>query len=343
MQYWLLPAVGAMHLRLVLLAWLITARGQEQAKYDRLKSIEAEIKANGFAPLKNIASINERDGDGLTPLMIAAAAGQMDMVKSFLVAGARADLVNAKGDTPCMLAIQNGHYHTSVQLLRAPSTDLFQRNHLGANVLHQAVGAGLAVIAQEIMHSDFERRINPDTNDVVNAESRDGVLLVNTRLSGPSNLSGLMMAAQNGGTEVVRVLLQHKADVNAQTTSGETALMYASMMGNADIVALLLEQEDIRTDLATHDKSFTAIMMAASRGHLAVVEHLVAHALDKKQYHILDAQDIAGQTALDHASDAHEQQVIDRLVVAGISLGFAGPPNVSADVLRQREENLRKR
>lgn len=321
---------------------ILRIRGQEQEKYDRLKTMEAEIKASGFAPVHDIAGLNEYDADGQTPLQVAAAAGQVDMIKSFLIAGAKANLVNAKGDTPLMSSVQAGHYHSSAQLLRAPSTDLFQRNNLGANVLHQAIAADMSVIVESILNTDMDRRANPDRNDVVNDEAKSGTLLVDTRLVGSSTQSGLMMAAQNGGTEIVRILLQHKAQVNIQTDTGETALMYAALMGNVDIVALLLAAS-ARVDLVTHDKGFSALMMASSRGHVAVVDKLLEHAIETRQYHVLDIKDVAGQTALDHASDAREQQVMDRLVAAGADLGHLGAPHASKELLQERAQSLGRR
>lgn len=327
---------------LSLLALSSVIRGQEQGKYDRLKAMEAEIKASGFAALHDIAGLNEVDADGQTPLHVAAQAGQVDMIKSFLIAGAKANLVNVKGDTPLMSSVQNGHYHSSAQLLRAPSTDLFQRNNLGANVLHQAIAADMSVIVESILNTDMDRRANPDVNEVMNDEAKSGTLLVDTRLIGGSTQSGLMMAAQNGGTEIVRILLQHKAQVNVRTDTGETALMYAALMGNVEIVTLLLAAS-ARADLTTHDKGFSALMMASSRGHATVVEELIAHAIETRQYQVLDIKDVAGQTALDHANDAREQQVMDRLVAAGADLGQLGAPHASEELLQQRAESLGRR
>ncbi|MHC4687433.1 MAG: ankyrin repeat domain-containing protein, partial [Planctomycetota bacterium] len=51
------------------------------------------------------------------------------------------------------------------------------------------------------------------------------------------------MAAQNGYTEIVKLLLEKNADVNLKRTSdGLTALWMAAQDGHTEIVKLLLEK-----------------------------------------------------------------------------------------------------
>jgi len=49
------------------------------------------------------------------------------------------------------------------------------------------------------------------------------------------------LASWNGHTEIVKLLLEAKADVNLQNTSGRTALIWASREGHTEIVKLLEE------------------------------------------------------------------------------------------------------
>ncbi|RMD79282.1 MAG: ankyrin repeat domain-containing protein, partial [Lentisphaerae bacterium] len=44
---------------------------------------------------------------------------------------------------------------------------------------------------------------------------------------------------QNGHVDVVKILLEHGADVNAKCKKGKTALMFASEKGYQEIVELL--------------------------------------------------------------------------------------------------------
>ena len=54
-------------------------------------------------------------------------------------------------------------------------------------------------------------------------------------------LTALIVAAQNGFADIVNVLLDHGADVNAKMKDGATALIAACRRGYTDIVTLLLE------------------------------------------------------------------------------------------------------
>lgn len=49
-------------------------------------------------------------------------------------------------------------------------------------------------------------------------------------------------AARNGDTEIVRLLIEHGADMNAQTTYGQTALYCAGGHGHLDTLQLLLTE-----------------------------------------------------------------------------------------------------
>ena len=50
----------------------------------------------------------------------------------------------------------------------------------------------------------------------------------------------LLMAARAGNNEVVRLLVEHRADVNAADNLQHTALYYAGERGFTEIVELLL-------------------------------------------------------------------------------------------------------
>jgi len=105
-------------------------------------------------------------------------------------------------------------------------------------------------------------------------------------------VTALVMASQNGHTEVVKLLLENGADVNMKIKLfGETALWLASQNGHAEIVKLLLDKgadvnvkandEILRQNFVGHfkgyeDCSVTALWMASQNGHPEVVKHLLA-------------------------------------------------------------------
>jgi len=92
---------------------------------------------------------------------------------------------------------------------------------------------------------------------------------VSTALAGP-----LHEAAKKGDVEGAKQLLDQGAKVTEPDSSGEPALLIASLAGHADIVALLLERG---SPIEIRNKGgLTALHAAAYGGNLDVVELLVA-------------------------------------------------------------------
>ena len=78
----------------------------------------------------------------------------------------------------------------------------------------------------------------------------------------------LMEAASAGHTDIVRLLIAHGADVNAQSSSGNTPLMYACAGGHEEVVRVLLEAGAHVED--HNENGHTPLMEAASAGHCTV-------------------------------------------------------------------------
>ncbi|XP_017095501.2 ankyrin repeat domain-containing protein 39 [Drosophila bipectinata] len=86
--------------------------------------------------------------------------------------------------------------------------------------------------------------------------------------------TALHYAARNGNEKICKLLIDEgKADVNAVTKAGATALHRAAMMGHLDIVKLLAEN---KANLLLQDEcGQSALHRAALRGHLEVCRFLL--------------------------------------------------------------------
>jgi uncharacterized protein len=91
--------------------------------------------------------------------------------------------------------------------------------------------------------------------------------------------------------QMVKLLVEHGADVNRRGHKGEIPLVTASYLGAASTVALLLGA-GAKVNDADDDIGQTALMAAAKGGHLDVMERLVAHGGK------VNAKDKRGSTAL---------------------------------------------
>ena len=102
-------------------------------------------------------------------------------------------------------------------------------------------------------------------------------------LQKPQHPSGraLLLAADEGHLEVVRLLLEAGADKEAATIDGATtALIVAAGSGHLEVVRLLLEAGADK-DAATTDGA-TALLYATHNGHLEVVRLLLEAGADKE-------------------------------------------------------------
>ncbi|KAL3116325.1 hypothetical protein niasHT_002408 [Heterodera trifolii] len=157
----------------------------------------------------------------------------------------------------------------------------------------------------------------------------------------------LMIACRRSQTEIVTFLVENGANINLQNGDGATALMYACNKGNVDIVRLLLshganveltdfEGYFLLTDAAfggslevcrllveewaadvnqqTIQERYTALIFAASRGHLAIVNFLVEHGAD------LQHVDVDGHSALMWAVKKGKIEMARHLVAIGADI-----------------------
>jgi uncharacterized protein len=112
--------------------------------------------------------------------------------------------------------------------------------------------------------------------------------------------TALMWAAAEGHVEVMRVLLGANADVSAKSKAGFTPLMFAARGANADAVATLVRAGASLDDIATDGT--TALIVATVRGQVDVAKLLLDHGADPNAGQ-------AGYTALHWAAGSWETEL----------------------------------
>mmetsp|Transcript_33557 Transcript_33557/g.56902 ORF Transcript_33557/g.56902 Transcript_33557/m.56902 type:complete len:318 (-) Transcript_33557:178-1131(-) len=119
----------------------------------------------------------------------------------------------------------------------------------------------------------------------------------------------LLDVSQWGYYEIVDSLIESKADVNATGKNGITALMQASYYGNTEIVRLLLaHQADANAKAAG---GMTSLMFASQNGDLEIAKILLSGGAE------VDAKDSHGITALMHASQDGQTEIVELLLGSG--------------------------
>lgn len=142
---------------------------------------------------------------------------------------------------------------------------------------------------------------------------KDGVRVDNKSVESQEvGWTALLAAARRGHADLVRLLLDHQADVNAKSSSLQTPLHGAAWNGHLAVVELLLERgADINSQ---SNSGQTALHGAAWNGHAAVAKLLIERGA------AVNCRNKFGQTPLHWAAHYAHTSVADVLLQAGADL-----------------------
>lgn len=142
--------------------------------------------------------------------------------------------------------------------------------------------------------------------------------------------TALMKVIINENFEMVRLLGDSGADVNAVDERGESALLMAAYIGNVEIARFLVEK-GAKVSLATQ-KGYTPLLVAADRGHLDVVKYLHSQGAS------LDEKIPNGFTLL-MAASKHFPETVKYLIDRGADVNARTDTGVTALMLAARTYN----
>lgn len=180
------------------------------------------------------------------------------------------ELVNVRGmweSTPLISAAQYAHCDAALWLLNHGANP-HARNEKAVTALLLASLEGLTPLVKRLLES-------ADSNSTIQSIDEQIGAVYNSAADVNLRLSPLLAASINGHADVVRLLLDHGADVDQQVvttatltstlTDGSTALLLASRYGHANVVTLLLER---KADLTLRDRATksSALLVACEHG-----------------------------------------------------------------------------
>ena len=161
------------------------------------------------------------------------------------------------GYTALHRACQGGHEEV-VSYLLGKGADKTLTTSLGFSALYVAALKGYANIVKVLLSND----------------------VVDVNVSDKAGNTALHNACQEGHDEVVSYLLGKGADKTLTTSLGFSALHLAALKGYANIVKVLLSNDDV--DVNVSDKAgCTALHRACQGGHEEVVSYLLGKGADK--------------------------------------------------------------
>jgi len=208
----------------------------------------------------------------------AADKGNLDEMRVLLDSHPENDFLSAKdfveGDTALHLASRNGHLEV-VEFLLSKGVDINLQNNFSCTPLSLAVSHGhLEIVKFLIRHgSDVNERDNLGTSPLLSA-----VMVLPFLDEKGQDVSGNYSVRKLGDDryrkEIIKLLIEEGADVNAANEEGETPLWTASLHGDKEIVELLIK---IGADVNTYDNKYriTPLHMVAELGQIEIVELLL--------------------------------------------------------------------
>ena len=225
-------------------------------------------------------------------LLEAVLLGNRSAVDQFIAEGADVNAAEDDGTTPLMRAV-HGKFTDIAQRLIDAGADVAARNEYGVTALYLAARSGDAAATRALLVAGLDANTAlPGGETALMTAARSGhtdvvgVLLTGKNaiesladLLGPgaaNERSGYAAANNAGYGDGDRLPApRNRADVNARERRyGDTALMWAAVAGNVDVVRLLIEAgADVR---AVDDEGVTALHLARAKGHTEVAAALLA-------------------------------------------------------------------
>jgi len=301
------------------------------------------------------AGLVGKGGGGLTALVFAAREGDIESAKALLDRGARINQTTEYGWTPLLTAVNNRNYALAKMLIDR-GADVNIVNKGGWTPLYLATdnrnieGGDYPVPKPDLDHLEIIKALlqhgaNP------NARVRDNTLtrtIFTMQWFFEDGATAFVRAAQSSDTELMKLLLDYKADPFLKTANGDTSLTAAGGIGwvegvtyerspqeNVEAIRLLL---DLGLDPnGANNEGRTALMGAALKGRNAAVQLLVERGARLETYDRGSRDtDKVGSLAAGHTWQALDYA--EGLVRVGVQSATAYPETAALirTLMRQR-------
>jgi len=228
---------------------------------------------------------------GKISLANAAKQGDREAVRALLNGAVKKDIAGAEG-TAALIAAATRNDVEMVDLLLAAGADPKAANEYSATPLYAAAGNADPAVALKLLKAGADPNVALFSGEtpVMRASRQGGVATVRALLEAGADPSAkeknggqtaLMWAISENHSAVTAELVKHKADVNARSRTGFTALMFAAR-GDLESARILLDA-GAKPNESIPDWGGTALIIASTMGQTDIVEALVNKGADPNQ------------------------------------------------------------
>ena len=207
------------------------------------------------------ADVNKQDSQGYTPLTNAARQRQDGTVKLLLELKADPNLVDGNGMTPLVSAAMRDHVPT-VKALLDGGAKIEEPGPQGFRPLALAIAESKYEAAKALMEA------GADPNVASGAESLTPLMIAAAQ-SAPAE-GARFLPGNTRPIDIANGLIDRKADVNAKSSTGMTALMIAATHNNPPMIGLLMESG--ADPEAKNNEGQTATDIAKINGNLEAAQ-----------------------------------------------------------------------
>jgi ankyrin repeat protein len=272
---------------------------------ESLLQIAVDARAlDALALLAHGASITATDHAGHTALWLAAARGDLAVIRALLAAGVAADTHAVAENTPLLAALHSAHAEAAQALLDAGAN----QEAIDAQGRRPLMIAG-ATRQLPLVQWLLAHHVQVDAQD-------------------PQRRTALWYSVAMGSAAEVNALIRAGARPDVVDAQGQTVLHAAAAQGDAAVVQPLLAVATSLNQRSVNGGD-TPLLIAAARGHAELVRELL------KLHPDLDVQNHAGDTALLAAARGGHAAVCQLLLAAGSNTALRNVAGVTAAEVAQ--------
>jgi len=187
--------------------------------------------------------------DAKDDFFVAAQQDNSSTIFTQLLRGFDPNTVNAKGETALLIAVRHGAFKAISALLADPQTNVETRNKQDESPLMLAALKGYLDVAKQLIARDADVN-KPGWAPLHYAATKGDIPMIELMLENdayidaesPNGSTPLMMAAQYGTPEAVKVLLNAGADPTIKNSLNLSAIDFANRVNRTDVAETIARQ-----------------------------------------------------------------------------------------------------